>query len=246
MKIAHISDLHLRHHLPGTADIPERRSRLMADYLQRAVQHLHAHNPDLLVLSGDLVDYPTDRLDDPATRAQGEADLRLIADILAPLPCPLVVVDGNHDHPELTRKVFGHLPLDQICRGYRVLAFWDAEGEGHVPHRTGAEWQRFQDALEDPDSPPQIHVQHYVIWPHLNGEYPYTYGEGDAMQAAIVASGRVRLVLSGHYHRGARPQMVDNTLFATVPAFSEFPHPFWIYELDGERFQHQTVQLGTR
>ena len=64
--------------------------------------------------------------------------------------------------------------------------------------------------------------------------YPHTYGDGEWMRDMIVGSGNVRLVLSGHYHRGVPLFRVKDTFFATVPSFCEAPHPFWIYELNGE------------
>ena len=80
---------------------------------------------------------------------------------------------------------------------------------------------------------PQIHVQHYIVWPPRNESYPHTYGDGEDMRDAIVANGAVRLVLSGHYHAGVEPFAEANAWFATVPAFCETPHPFWAYDLTG-------------
>src|SRR5215203_2920502 len=101
MRIAHISDLHLRHHLPGTAYHADRLSRVMPEMFALALDQIRALNPDLLVVSGDLIDYPMDQLDDPLAQQQGSRDYELIADLLADLPFPIVLVRGNHDHPRL-------------------------------------------------------------------------------------------------------------------------------------------------
>lgn len=233
MRIAHISDLHLRHHLPGTATNAARLSRAMPDRFARALDHIRHLAPDILVISGDLVDYPLDALDDPLTQEQGRQDLYLIANLLRDLPFPIALVHGNHDHPALIDEVFGHLPNDQIVAGYRVLTFRDDEGPDHVPVRVGTEQARFQAALADQSSLPQIHIQHYVVWPERNEEYPHTYGTGAAMRAAIIAAGHVRLVLSGHYHIGVPLFFDKGTWFATVRGFTEAPHPFNLYELTG-------------
>ncbi len=172
MRIAHISDLHMRHHLPGTSEIALRRSREMPERFAEAIERISAEQPDLLVVSGDLLDYPLDDMDDPLTMAQGEADLRLLAEILARISCSMALVPGNHDHPVLMQRVFGHLPADQVVAGHRVFTFDDNEGADHVPERVGRSHRRFVDALHSDDGLPQIHVQHYVVWPPLNEDVP--------------------------------------------------------------------------
>ena len=206
----------------------------MPELFARAVDRIAALDPDLLVLSGDLLDYPLDAMADPATQAQARLDLALVADLLGRLTCPLAVVYGNHDHPALFHEFFGHLPTDQTAASLRVLSFLDDEGEANVPVRTGSERRRFVDVLDDAGSPPQIHVQHYIVWPEYNEGYPHTYGIGAQMRDAIVGSGLVRLVLSGHFHLGVAPTCDKGVTFATVPAFCEPPHPFWVYDLSGD------------
>jgi hypothetical protein len=114
-----------------------------------------------------------------------------------------------------------------------VLVFDDDQDADYVPHRRGESRERFVAALADADSLPQIHIQHYVVWPDIvEHNYPYTYADGDAMVEAIVGSGLVRLVLSGHYHAGIEPKQIGQTWFVTVPAFCESPYPVWFYDLD--------------
>lgn len=237
MKIIHVSDLHLRHHLPGTSDIASRLSRDMPTLLADLVDQAAREGADLFVLSGDLVDYPFDGFEDPTTQAQGEADLRLIQAILAQLPMPLVLVRGNHDHPALMDRVCGHLPQTLDVAGHRVLCFNDDEGEDHQPRRLGTSLRRFEDALDDADSPPQIHVQHYVVWPERNEGYPHTYRDAAQMRDQIIESGRVRLVLSGHYHIGVPLFALDGVYFTTVRGFCEAPHPYAVYHVDGQRIR---------
>ncbi len=244
MRIAHISDLHLRHHLPGTAAIPTRLSRQMPEYFAQALDQIQTLAPDVLVLSGDLLDYPLDGIDDPALQAAGLADLNLIADLLAPLAIPQVIIPGNHDHPALVETVFPAGDGEVTVKGYRLLAFRDHEGPQHVPQRVGAERQRFTAALADPDSPPQVHVQHYVVWPERNEEYPHTYRAGAAMREAIIASGNVRLVLSGHYHAGI-PLFADmGVYFATIQSFADPPHVFATYDLHGDTVVCRSYRLA--
>lgn len=231
MRILHIADLHLRRALPGRPAIPTRLGRETPGLLARAVQAALPLQPDLAVLAGDLLDYPFDAFDDPKTLDLGEQDLRLIAGILKPLPCPLAIVPGNHEPVPLFLRVFGHLPVDFNVQGRRVLCFHDQEGPGHLPQRTGRQLDQFRNALASPDPAPQIHVQHYLLWPERNQGYPHTYPAAPELIDAIARSGRQILCLSGHYHLGHPPEQAQGVWFAAAPAFCEAPHPFWVYDL---------------
>lgn len=245
MRIAHLSDLHLREHLPGNPDIPERQGRRVAALLERAMERIAAARPDLIALTGDLLDYPLGDLHDADTQRQGEADLRLIAELLPATGCAAVVIGGNHDHEELVRRVFGHLPDEAECAGYRVLSFTDRQDADYVPHRRGREWARFQAALTDVHSPPQIHIQHYLVWPRRDEGYPYTYARAEEMVEAVVGSGLVRLVLGGHYHEGIPLFRIGETYFSTAPAFCESPHPYLIYDLEEGKAGDEKVTCQT-
>jgi len=244
LRIAHLTDTHFRHHLPGTSSAAEQLSRAVPQLLERAMVRIRGEEPDLLVVSGDLLDFPFDAIDSPAVLELAERDLRMMASILAQAGCPYVVVQGNHDVPALVRRVFGHLSSDQVIAGYRVLCFNDHQAEDLYPERLGRERDRFLSALSDVSSPPQIHVQHYLIWPRRNASYPYTYREAGFLLDTIVQSGLVRLVLSGHYHAGIPLTRVGGTCFATVPAFAEAPHPYWIYDLDERQVSYRTRQIA--
>jgi predicted MPP superfamily phosphohydrolase len=216
----------------------------MPELFARAVEEIAGADPDLFVLSGDLLDYPLESMDDPDVKSLAVKDLELVARLMEGLTCTTAVVFGNHDHPDLFRQVFEPLAVDQVVEGLRVLLFLDAEGAGNVPWRQGTEQRRFEDALSDTVMLPQIHVQHYLVWPQRNEDYPHTYGNGESMRRDIVASGVVRLVLSGHYHRGVIPTFNKGVWFATVPAFAESPHPYWLYELSGDQLRWTQHELA--
>lgn len=71
--VAHISDLHFGYN-----------DALLADALRQSLTELR---PDVLVISGDLVEHATD------------AEFQVARDYLATLPKPQIVVPGNHDLP---------------------------------------------------------------------------------------------------------------------------------------------------
>jgi D-glycero-D-manno-heptose 1,7-bisphosphate phosphatase len=219
----------------------------MPELLEAAVAQIDALHPDLLAVTGDLVDHPLYALHDPTLIALGERDLQLVRELFGRLTCPVAYLYGNHDHPASFRAMFGEAPRDFDVDGYRILLFLDEEVENHHPQRMGEERTRFLSLLADGDPRPQVHLQHYLIAPRRNRTYPHTYREHKSLQDAVVADGRVQLVLSGHYHRGARVLRIGNTTFSTAPAFCEPPHRFRFYDLTAggviaheRRLRHQT------
>ena len=207
---------------------------MAADLLAEAADAIRAASPDLLAVTGDLVDYPLYGLSDPDLMVLGERDLQLVREILAPIDCPVAWLPGNHDHPDLFRRVFPDAGADIDTRGHRVLVFQDAEVEGHAPQRMGCQRERFLAALADSDPRPQIHLQHYLIAPEHNLGYPHAYREAASLRAALVADRRVRLVLSGHYHPGEPLFREAAVWFAVAPAFCEPPHRYRLFEVESD------------
>lgn len=239
-----MSDLHLRRHLPGTATVTKRLSRRMPDLFACAVARIAAEPPDLLVLSGDLLDFPTYGLGDAQLLDEGRRDLELIAAQLKTLSCPCVVLPGNHDASQLVRETFAGAPEDFEHAGFRIVSFFDNEVESNVPQRLGAEREKFLAVTADAQSLPQIHVQHYIVWPPRNEGYPHTYREHESMLETLLESRRVRMVLSGHYHAGIEPVEKNGTIFAAPPAFCDPPHRWWMYDVTDDTFDRRECDLA--
>ena len=218
LRIAHISDFHLRHHLPGTSTLPRRFSRRMPDLIAEAVARISEESPDLVAVTGDLVDHPFYGMHDPHLVSLSERDLRLTRELFDRLACPVVFLHGNHDHPGAFARAIGNRSMDFDVNGYRVLSFLDHEVAGHFPQRLGRERTRFLAALSDGDPRPQVHLQHYLIHPERNKGYPHTYLEAESLREALHSDPRVRLVLSGHYHRGEPLQEVGHVAYGIAPA----------------------------
>ena len=239
MKIAHISDLHLRKHLPGSSLGNSRRSREVPDLFISAIDEMSTLSPDLVVVTGDICDYPFYAMDDPVMIRRGVRDMQDVADALTRLSCPSIVIRGNHDHPRTFDEVFGGQPDEiEVC-GHRVIVFHDDEVNTNVPQRMGSERAKLVRVLSDDDPRPQIHVQHYLVWPEKNEGYPHTYREAVALKEQLVSSGKVRLCLSGHYHPGLAPEESEGAWFAAAPAFTDGQHPWWVYDLDADGLRMQ-------
>ena len=249
LRIGHISDLHLRQHLAGTSAVAARCSRDMPALFTEALAAMRAAAVSVVVVTGDLIDHPHEPQDTPGILRDGAQDLRLVGQALAGLTCPWVVLPGNHDHAELFQREFGAQSRELNVQGVRLLAFhdWDrplltpaAEEERipqNVPRRVGAERRRFAAILADPDPRPQVHLQHYVITPRCDEGWPHTYLDGELLRDALMADGRVRLSLSGHFHPGVdsfsqgEVGTGTGTWFCVAPAFCQRPHSFLLHDL---------------
>ncbi|MET8867557.1 HAD-IIIA family hydrolase [Nonomuraea sp. NPDC004580] len=257
MRIAHITDIHLRSHIPGHSALPVRRSRTAPDLLAAALADARRRGAELIVITGDLVDVPGYLFDherDPAADRllwqRVRADYRLVRRMLDECGIEWIAVPGNHDSYRVHAEELGAGPFVRDVGGLRFVSFWDRESTGNVPRRTLIERERFDSSLLDPGPRPQVHLQHFVITPRLDDGYPHTYAEGEELRRRISESGRVVLSLSGHYHPGAEPDTIEATTFSVTPALVEHPHPYRIFdvELDGDRagaVHHTQVELAS-
>lgn len=215
----------------------------MVELFSRAIRQMAELEPDVVVVTGDILDYPEYALDNVDMQRRALEDLHTVRDLLDTLSCPYVVVHGNHDHPALTEQVFSCGRDDFKASGYRFVSFYDNEVLDHVPQRMGSEREKLNRVLEGESGIPQIHVQHYLIWPEKREGYPHSYREAEELHRRVIDSNRVRLVLSGHYHTGIEPFRERDTWFAVAPAFAEPPHTFIVYDIVGEDLTHHVVTI---
>jgi 3',5'-cyclic AMP phosphodiesterase CpdA len=240
MRLAQMTDLHLRHHLPADATRDRVDPRLL-DGLAGVLPRLGSMGVDALVMTGDLIDMP-EPLGDEQVEPLGR-DYRLLGELLATADVPTIVLPGNHDRPATLWDALGRGADVIDLAGHRLVRFCDEEDPSQVPHRVGPDRERFDQVLADAASPPQVHLQHYVIAPALEAAYPYNYADAQTLRQRINAAGHVRLSLSGHYHPGSEVIEDQNASFAIGPAMSEPPFPWRLYDIEGTTIRGQTLTL---
>ncbi len=216
----------------------------MPELIPQAIDEIRTLCPDVLVVTGDLIDVPFYGMDDPTTTDQVCQDLTLLKRLIDPVGCPVLYLFGNHDHPDTFCGIFSDAQPDVKISGYRFVTFLDEEVTDNFAERLGAERARFEAVLSDRDPTPQIHLQHYLIHPERNEGYPHAYREAEDLRSKIRSSGKVTLSLSGHYHKGEDLGEVDGTYFATARAFCEPPHTYTIYTIDKERVTQENYSIG--
>lgn len=222
--IAQISDLHIKS--PGSLAYGRVDT---AGALERCVAALNEFRPrpDLVVISGDLVDTPT--------REEYEHLKRL----LAPLTVPFVSIPGNHDSRELMRAAFPQAyafssgPLNQSVEvGGLDLVLLDSSVAGKPHGDLDTATLRWLDATlaSSPSRPALLFLHHppFVtgIW-HMDQQNLL-----DASELALIVRRhpRVRLIATGHVHRATL------TMFAGVPT-TICPTPNHAVDLDLEQLR---------
>ena len=256
LRILHLTDLHMRSALPGTAAQPERKSRDIARHLETLARRLQHWRPDVVVITGDLLDVPDNVVDESLADKDPEGfrssvelatlDYQWMRGWLGSTGVPWVVIPGNHDHRGAFTGVFGTVSPDVIHCGWRFIGFDDILDARRAPVRPQAACARFAAALASTASAePQVHLQHYLLRPRIHRRTPYSYAPEAGLAARVSRSATVKAALSGHSHPGAFTQDLSGTVFSTAPAFCEAPFPFRLLELTtdgGANISDQSLQ----
>jgi 3',5'-cyclic-AMP phosphodiesterase len=204
MLIAQITDTHIK--LPGQLAYGRVDT---AGMLERCVAELCALDPqpDLIVLTGDLVD-----LGRPAEYDHLRA-------LLAPLRPPLVAVPGNHDDRQAFRTAFvdhAHLPADGFLQftidnadhpvrlvGLDTLVPMEGRGELCAARLT---W--LDDTLSQAPQRPTVILMHHPPFVTGIGHMDVLGLTGrEAFSEVVGRHPRVELILCGHLHRNIQARV---------------------------------------
>ena len=236
LKILQVTDLHWRRALPGHNGHLERLSRHMPALLERLGERVRDEAPDLVAVTGDLLDAPHalldgDRSHDLAGMVRAAiADYRAVRDWLEGLGRPWMALPGNHDYGPAFDVVFGSAPQTLTINGVTIRAFDDWEQAGNQALRIGASRRRFEAAIaEATEATREVHLQHFLVRPTVDYGYPLLYGDADDLAERAANAPGKRLLLSGHWHEGTPMVEIGNARFAGCPAFCEPGHPFRIF-----------------
>jgi Icc protein len=185
-----------------------------AGYLERAVEHLNALAPDVVLITGDL----TNDGDDQVYAA--------FADVVSGLHAPFFVLTGNHDDRELMRQRFGvgYLPdsgplayaIDRFA--VRLIAL-DTWVPGEPWGRLGSDQLTWLDVRlgEMPERATVVALHHPPFRTgigHMDGSM---LRDADALAAVIRRHGQVERVVCGHVHRAIQCRFAG-TLAQSAPS----------------------------
>jgi 3',5'-cyclic-AMP phosphodiesterase len=205
--VAQISDLHVKR--PGELAYGQVDT---AAALLRCVAELNRFTPrpDIVVVSGDLVDTPT------------AAEYEHLKRLLAPLEIPVAVVPGNHDARGLLRAAFPaqhYAPVTDALNlslsvGPLDVVLLDSSVPGAPHGRLAATTLRWLDAtLAAGATRPALLFLHHPPFvtgiAHMDRQNLCNAGD---LAAVLARHPRARLIAAGHVHRAVL------TIFAGIAA----------------------------
>jgi 3',5'-cyclic AMP phosphodiesterase CpdA len=213
MLIAHLSDPHLRPRGHLYQNIVDSNAMFLT-----AIQHLATLDPqpDLVILSGDLVDKGT------------EAEYALAADMLALIPQPVLMIPGNHDDRERFRLCFGHnayiakagpLHFDVSDQGaLRILGLDITVPGAHHGDMDDAACVWLEERLAEEPDRPTIIMMHQ---PPFDSGIPfidaYCCRQGARIAYIVARYPAVERILCGHIHRFMQLRF-GGTMLVTAPS----------------------------
>lgn len=162
-----------------------------AQHLIRIVAQLQHTPPDALILTGDL------------TQDHTAASYHLLAELLSPLPCPIFLVPGNHDDPELLYALAEQRPFELASS--LQLADWELfllNTKGPTP--AGYFLQQQADALQAQCQ--RSTAQHFWLFMHHHPSplhcFIDQYGliEPETLWQSVQQEPRIRGISHGHAH----------------------------------------------
>ena len=256
MLIAQISDLHIKHDgklAYGRVDT--------LPMLEAAVAHLGRLDPapDIVLLTGDLVDEGSD------------AEYARLRQALAPLKQRLYVIPGNHDERNELRRGFAdhaYLPRNGAYLHYVVdehpvrLIGLDTLIPGKVGGAMDAERAAWLEArlAEAPDRPTLIMMHHPPFTMGIDHLDNHAFDGADRLGAIVQCHPQVERIVCGHAHRTVALRWHGTTVSvcpSTAHQFTLDLRPqapaIWSFEPPGFQLHHwrpgtglltHTVQIG--
>lgn len=246
MLLAHLSDPHLT-----TGPLGAEPSAALAVAIDRAV----AMKPDLLVITGDLVEAGT------------RQEYQVLRDVLQRSPLPVHLTTGNHDRRSPFREVFPDRELRHVVEGEDArLVVLDSlvepGGSDHVrgAGRLGPDQLSWLDEVlaQRPAVPTLLALHHPPIRVGIAFLDAMNLLDGDELETLLQRHPQVRGVLAGHVHRRvagvlakAVVSLVGSTFRQTVleleapgpPGYVAEPRTFLLHSLTPDHYVVHTVAV---
>jgi histidinol phosphatase-like PHP family hydrolase/predicted phosphodiesterase len=233
-----VADPHVALSPRDRAAVPAKRGVMPGlELVRRAIEDAFGRGGfDALALMGDVLN--------DGKSPDAEMTLRLVAAELARArkEVPLLVVPGNHDgDADRLLNILGTRTGGHEIGGYRFFVLADRYGEGDVCTRSDADRQALL-AWAAGGGGPVIVLQHNSMNPVIDDPYPYMLTNRSEVMADYAKAG-VMLSLSGHYHKGQAPSVVDGVRYFTAPAICEGDFPYCLVTLRGREVSIETRTL---
>jgi len=191
-----------------------RRGDLSDILLLRAVHRVNRYlKPDLVLCLGDF-----------SNDAKLE-ETKKIADILALIQCPKIIIPGNHDCED--SLFFNIMPPNEDfldINGLRFIPFCDEEEPGYNAVRSQQDIERLKSLSQNFDGP-LISCQHVPLFQSETVNCPYNYTNAEEIIDAMKLAD-CRVAISGHFHPGFSSDTQPFGTSIASPCICETPFRF--------------------
>jgi Icc protein len=184
MRVAHITDTHLKRSLPDSSN-----QRNPDACLERTVAALMEHRPDVVLLTGDIAD---DASVEGCERAKA---------IIGRLGVPILATAGNHDTSVVVARVFG--VADVLTESWSIVVV-DTSVAGKEAGRVDVE-ATVASIDTHGDRPVLVAVHHPPIT--LSSHRWFQLDGASDLVVELQRRPNVRAVVSGHLHQAFAVQL---------------------------------------
>ena len=207
-----------------------RRPVLSYGKIREAMETFVREGVDFVLCLGDIID----KCDDPQVNIDKTKE---IAALIHSYPLPFYSLMGNHDAHVFTRREFNELvnghslpsPVSITVKGKELIlldANYNDDGTSYIPGKV--DWKntyipeeqlhaRMQ-KLNDPTVCEAYVFLHQNLDPEVQKDHIVRNAE--AVREMLRASGKVKAVFQGHYHKG-HETVIDGIPYHTLPAMCE-------------------------
>lgn len=207
-----------------------RRPVLSYGKIREAMEAFVREGVDFVLCLGDIID----KCDDPQVNIEKTKE---IADLIHSYSLPFYSLMGNHDAHVFTRREFNELvngsslpsPISiTVCGKELILldANYNDDGSSYVPGEV--DWKNTyipeeqlharEQKLNEPTVTEAYVFMHQNLDPEVQKDHIVRNAE--AVREMIRASGKVKAVFQGHYHKG-HEAVIDGIPYHTLPAMCE-------------------------
>jgi Icc protein len=162
--------------------------------LMQMLTAVQNHQPDLLVVSGDLVDDIT------------EEAYQHVAKALKPLSCPVLWTLGNHDEPQLAKRILSQHGLPwttHLEQSPWLIIHVNSHWPNHIGGQlTSAELNQLQDTLQYFPQHPTLIVLHHPPLPiHHHAFDQIMLSNAQALHDIVDQHPQIKIIAFGHIHQ---------------------------------------------
>ena len=236
IKIVQFSDIHIDTKNP---DKKVRKFAQSVPMLKRAVQKVNKINPDIIVISGDMVNKPQ------------EDEFDVFLNIAKDFNTEYYPVFGNHDvgvggglsKKTIISKINQSCPWQNISsysyfiiKGEYLFVFMDGVNDKTITSKgtfSNEALQFLDRTLSSYPDKKAVIVQHFPLMPPFKSP-SHEITNRDEYLNLISKHNNVIMVLSGHYHASKAVER-NNVLYITTPSMIEYPHAFRYITVNSDR-----------